>query len=195
MRARAQGSQVDPIASLAVATLYGSSACNMTIFFALDLASPGKSIFASTGPIHALSGKCCNFENGNGGGRREELGGGVLGRQLEQPVDELILSVNIVAADPPRLPLPYHVYGLISGKRWPRGVERAKALLGLHAAFDRTMVLLEDVVQVLDRSMVAAAAQNSFLFHSCNRRAIKAGLIGVDNAGLRMRWIAERLAE
>src|SRR5215468_10005812 len=25
-------------------------------------------------------GKCCNFENGNGGGRREELGGGVLGR-------------------------------------------------------------------------------------------------------------------
>ena len=41
---------------LAVATLYGSSACNMAIFFALDLASPGKSIFASIGPIHALSG-------------------------------------------------------------------------------------------------------------------------------------------
>src|SRR5262249_31581892 len=114
---------------------------------------------------------------------------------LEQPIDELILSANIVAADPPRLPLPHHVYGLISCKRSPRGVERAKALLGFHAAFDRTMVLLQDVVQILDWPMAAAAAQNSFLFHSCNRRAIKAGLIGVDNAGLRMRGIAECLAE
>src|SRR5262249_18793068 len=102
--------------------------------------------------------KCCNFENGNGGSPREELSGGVLGRQFEQPVDELILSANIVAADPPRLPLPHHVYGLISCKRSPRGVEHAKALLGLHAAFDRTVVLLQDVIQILDRSMAAAAA-------------------------------------
>ena len=43
--------------------------------------------------------------------------------------------------------------------------------------------------------MAAAAAQSSFRLHSCNRRAVEAGLIGVDNAGLRMRRIAERLAE
>jgi cation:H+ antiporter len=41
---------------LAVATLYGSSACNMAIFFALDLASRRGSIFAALEPIHALSG-------------------------------------------------------------------------------------------------------------------------------------------
>jgi hypothetical protein len=57
------------------------------------------------------------------------------------------------------------------------------------------MILLQDVVQVLDRSMSAAAAQGSFLFHSCNRRAVEAALIGVDDAGLRMRWIVESLAE
>ncbi len=57
------------------------------------------------------------------------------------------------------------------------------------------MILLQDVVQVSDRSMSAAAAQGSFRFDSHHRRAVEAGLISVDDAGLRMRWIAERLAE
>ncbi len=43
--------------------------------------------------------------------------------------------------------------------------------------------------------MAAAAVQGSFRFHCCNRRAVEAGLIGVDDPGLRMRWIAEGLAE
>jgi hypothetical protein len=72
-------------------------------------------------------------------------------------------------------------------------VELAKALLGFHASFDRSMILLQDVVQILHRSM--AAAQGSFRFHCGNRRAVEAGLISVDDAGLGMRWIAERLAE
>jgi hypothetical protein len=57
------------------------------------------------------------------------------------------------------------------------------------------MILLQDVVQILDRSMPAALVQGSFRFHCDNRRAVEAGLIGVDDAGLRMRWIAESLAE
>ena len=71
----------------------------------------------------------------------------------------------------------------------------AKPLFGLYPSFDRSMVLLQDIVQVLDRPMAAAAAQGAFLFHGWNRRAVEAGLIGVDDAGLRMRWIAERLAK
>ena len=57
------------------------------------------------------------------------------------------------------------------------------------------MILLQDVVQILDRSMATVAAQSSFRFHCGNRRAIEVGLIDVDDAGLRMRWIAESLAE
>src|SRR5208337_1325669 len=83
----------------------------------------------------------------------------------------------------------------VSLNRSPGGLELVKALLGFHSSFDRSMILLQDVVQVLDRSMSAAAAQGSFLFHYRNRRAVEAGLISVDDAGLRMRWIAERLAE
>jgi hypothetical protein len=88
-----------------------------------------------------------------------------------------------------------HVYGLVARERPACGVERTKALLGLHASFDRAMILLQDVVQVLDRAVAAAAAQSSFRLHSCNRRAVETGLVGVDDAGLRMRVVAERLAE
>ena len=57
------------------------------------------------------------------------------------------------------------------------------------------MILLQDVVQILNRSMATAVAQGSFHFHSGNRRAVEAGLSGVDDAGLGMRWFAESLAE
>src|ERR1019366_7212321 len=104
-------------------------------------------------------------------------------------------SQPISVADPPCLPLPDHVHRLGSLDRSPGRLELTKALLGLHSSFDRSMILLQDVVQVLPRSMAAAAAQSSLLFHCCNGRAIEAGLIGVDDTGLGMRWIAEGLAE
>src|ERR1019366_3558929 len=126
---------------------------------------------------------------------RAELGGEVSGGQIEQLVDELILFTNIIVADPPRLPLADHVHCLVSLNRSPGYLELTKALLGLHSSFDRSMILLQDVVQVLDRPMSAAAAQGSFLFYRRNPRAVKAALISIDDAGLRMRWIAESLAE
>src|SRR5208337_2452591 len=92
-------------------------------------------------------------------------------------------------------PLADHVQRLVSLNRSPGRLELAKALLGLHASFDRAMILLQDVVQILDWPMAAAAAQGSFFFQCRNRRAVEARLIRVDDTRLRMRWIAERLAE
>src|SRR5271155_1408537 len=123
------------------------------------------------------------------------MGGEVSGSQVEQSVDEPILLANISVADPACLPFADHVYSLVSRNRSPSCAELAKAPLGLHSSFDRSMILLQDIVQILDRSMPAAAAQGSFRFHSGNRRAVEAGLISVDDTGLRMRWIAERLTE
>ena len=85
---------------------------------------------------------------------------------FEQLVDELNLLPNIRTAHPLHLPLPDHVHGLVSLDRSPRREEFTKALLGLHASFDRSMILLQDVVQVLDRSVAATASQDSFLLHS-----------------------------
>src|SRR5579862_9336633 len=80
---------------------------------------------------------------------------------------------DIIVADPPRLPLPDHVHRLVSVNRSPGRLELAKALLGLHSSFDRSMILLQNVVQILDRSMSAAAAQGSFRFHCCDRRFVE----------------------
>ena len=92
--------------------------------------------------------------------------GSVLCSHFEQLVDELNLLPNIRTAHPPRLTLPDHVNGLISLDRSPCRVKFTKALLGLHASFDRSMILLQDVVQVLDRPVTATASQDSFLLHS-----------------------------
>ena len=96
-------------------------------------------------------------------------GGEVSVSQIEQLIDAAILLANSIAADPARLPLPYHVYRLVSRNRSACCPELAKVLLGLHASFDRSMILLQNVVQILDRSVAAAAAQGSFRFHCSNR--------------------------
>ena len=137
---------------------------------------------------------CCNFENGDVG-RAEKNWTARFHAAIEQLVDELILLANIMVADPPRLPFPEHVQRLIALDRPLRCLDLAKVLLGLDAAFDRAMILLQAVVQILDRSMAAAAAQDSSRFRSDNRRAIEPRPICVDDARLGMRRIAESPAE
>lgn len=43
---------------LAVGNLFGSNGFNMAIFFALDLASPGGSVFAALSPVQVVTGLC-----------------------------------------------------------------------------------------------------------------------------------------
>ena len=90
---------------------------------------------------------------------RAQAGGEVSGCQIEELVDEAVVLPNIGATDPARPALADHLYRLISRKRSARSVERAKALLGFDATLDRAMVLVEDVVQVLDRTVTAGAVQ------------------------------------
>ena len=92
--------------------------------------------------------------------------GSISCNHFEQLVDELKLLPNIRTAHPQRLPLPDHVHGLVSLDRSPRRVKFTKALLGFHASFDRTMILFQDVVHVLNRPVAATASQDSFLLHS-----------------------------
>ena len=114
------------------------------------------------GVMHAC-GLCCNIQKKRQESDRLDRSDSVSCSDLEQLVDALNLLPNFRTAHPPRLTLPDHVHGLISLDRSPRCVEFTKALLGLHASFDRPMILLQDVVQVLDRSVAATAAEDSFL--------------------------------
>ena len=153
------------------------------IYIGTSITSPAPKFLLGGADQKHLYRKCCNFESGDG----SRFGIEVSCRHLEQPVDELNLAPHIRAAHPPRLPLPNHVHGLVALDCPPRRVKLAKPLFGLYPSFDRSMVLLQDMVHVLARPMAAAAAQGAFLFHGWNRRAVEAGLIGVDDAGLRMR--------
>ncbi len=114
------------------------------------------------------------------------MGCEVSGSQIEQAVDEPILLANIIVADPSRLALPDHVHSLVSRNRSPSCVELAKALLGPHSSFDRSIILLQDIVQILNRPMPAATAQGPSAFTAAIA-APEADLFSVDDAGLPMR--------
>src|SRR5216684_3867568 len=68
-------------------------------------------------------------------------------RQIEQLVDELNLAPNICPAHPPKLSLPHHVDRFITLDRSPRRLKLSKSLLGVHAPFDRSVILLDESLQ------------------------------------------------
>ena len=88
--------------------------------------------------------QCCKFPSGTGI-RREGVFPGSSGGHFEQLVDETILTPDAMPVQPPHLALPNYVHRLIALNRSPRSLEFAKPLLGVHAPFDRAMVLLDDV--------------------------------------------------
>jgi hypothetical protein len=74
-----------------------------------------------------------------------------LGCQVEKAVDELNLPKKIISCHPSNLSLADHVDCFVALNRSPSRLEFSAALLGLHATFDGSMILFENVVQVLHR--------------------------------------------
>ncbi|MGA9243643.1 MAG: hypothetical protein WBW03_16875 [Silvibacterium sp.] len=86
-----------------------------------------------------------------------------LGCQVEEAVDELNLPKKIISCHPSNLPLADHVDCFVALNHSPSRMEFSETLLGVHAAFDGSMILFENVVQVLHRSVSTAITQRSFL--------------------------------
>src|SRR5271169_755104 len=118
-----------------------------------------------------------------------------LGCQVEKAVDELNLPKKIISSHPSNLPLADHVDCFVALNRSPSRPEFSEALLGVNSTFDRSMILFENVVQVLHRSVSTALAQRPFLLTVGDRRAVYRCQVGVDHSRLAMGWIAERLAK
>src|ERR1039457_7221404 len=121
--------------------------------------------------------------------------GAFLGCQLEKAVDELNLSKKIISCHPSSLPLPDHVDCFIALNRSPSRLAFSETLFGVLSTFNGSMILLENVVQILHRSVATAVAQRPFLFTVRDRRAINRCQVGVDHSRLGMGSIAERLAK
>src|ERR1022692_383566 len=117
------------------------------------------------------------------------------GCQIEKAVDELNLAKKIVSGHPSNLSLPDHVNRFVTLNRSPRRLEFSEALLGLHSTFNGSMVLFQNVVQVLHGSVSTALAQRSFLLTVEDRGAVDRRQIRVDHSMLGMGSISERLAK
>jgi hypothetical protein len=109
-----------------------------------------------------------------------------LGCHVKKAVDEVNLKKKIISCDPSNLPLPDHVDCFIALNRSPSRLEFSKALLGIHSTFDGSMILFQNVVQVLHRSVSTAVAQRPFLLSVGDRGAVYRRQVGVDHSRLGM---------
>ena len=94
-----------------------------------------------------------------------------LGCQLEKAVDEPNLWKKIISCHPSNLPLPDHVDRFVALNR-SRSLEFSEAVLGIHSTSDGSMILFENVVEVLYRSVSTAVAQRLFLLAVRDRGAV-----------------------
>ena len=115
--------------------------------------------------------------------------------QIEKAVDELNLPKKIISCHPSNLPLPDHVDCFVALNCSPSRPEFPEALLGVHSTFDGSMILFENVVQVLYGSVSTAVAQRPFLLTVGDRGAVYRCQVGVDHSRLAMGSITERLAK
>ena len=99
----------------------------------------------------------------------------------------MILPLNIVAAHPPRLPLPNHVHRFVPLDRPMGRLKFPKALFRFHPSFDGSVILFQHIIQVLHRPVPAPWPQDPSLFQCMNRRLVDRSLVGVDDTGLGMR--------
>jgi hypothetical protein len=94
------------------------------------------------------------------------------GYQIEKVVDELNLPRQIISWHPSNLPLPDYVDCFVALNGSPGRLEFSKALFGVHSTFDGSMVLFEDVIQVLHGPVSTTIAQRPFLLTVSDRGAV-----------------------
>jgi hypothetical protein len=94
------------------------------------------------------------------------------GCQIEKVVDELNLPKQITSCHPSNLPLPDHVDCFVALNGSPSRLEFSEALFGVHSTFDGSMILLENVIQVLRGSVSTTIAQRTFLLTVRDRGAV-----------------------
>jgi magnesium-transporting ATPase (P-type) len=117
------------------------------------------------------------------------------GCQIEEVVDELNLPKQIISCHPSNLPLPDHVDCFVALNGSLGRLESSEALFGVHSTFDGSMILSEDIIQVLHGSVSTTMAQSPFLLTVGDRGAVDRRQVGVDYSRLWMGSIAERLAK
>jgi len=96
---------------------------------------------------------------------------------------------------PARLAFADHMNRFIAGDRTPGSPKRAKMLTRVDPPLDGPVILFQDVIEILHRSMLAVLLQNTLVFELHNRRRVSGMLVGVDDSRRRMVCSAERFGQ
>ena len=94
------------------------------------------------------------LKRGQGSARRP-TGTVISGSQAEHSIDEPVLHPNVTVPHPPNLTLANLVHGFVTLNRPPCTAELTKMLLGTNPSLDGTVILLENVIEILNRPMTA----------------------------------------
>ena len=76
--------------------------------------------------------------------------------EAKRPIDELVLCQDVTLLDPSNLTFADLMDYFVALNRPPLTTELTKVLLGTDPFLDRTVILLQDVIQILNRPMTAA---------------------------------------
>ena len=76
--------------------------------------------------------------------------------EAKRPIDELVLCQDVTLLDPSNLTFADLMDYFVALNRPPRTTELTKMLLGTDSLLDGTVILLQDVVQILNGPMTAA---------------------------------------
>src|ERR1700704_5019063 len=126
----------------------------------------------------APGGQCCNLERA---GTVRARYGTPSSRNLEQSCNEIEAALNLTEPYSSCLPLSDRLHRFVSLDRSPSSPKGPKALARPHSPLDRSMVLFQDVVQVLHRSQLASPPQRAFGFQLFNDWRVRGIFIHIDH--------------
>src|SRR3984957_19287488 len=96
---------------------------------------------------------------------------------------------------PARSAFADHVNRLVTGNCAPSAPERPEMLTGADPALDGPVILFQDVIEVLHRSMFTVLLQNTVVFELHNRRRVSGMLVGIYDSRRRMVRSAESFGQ
>src|SRR6202453_2466148 len=96
------------------------------------------------------------------------------GCQIEEVVDELNLAKQIISCHPSNLSLPDHVDCFVALNGSPGRLEFSEAF-GIDSTLDGSMILFENIIQVLYGAVSTTIAQRPFLLTIGNCGAVNRG--------------------
>src|ERR1700731_684266 len=83
----------------------------------------------------------------------------------------------------------------VAGDRTPSSPERTKMLACANPTLDRTVILFQDVIKILHRSVLTVLLQNTVGFELNDGWRISSVLVGIDYPRYRMARSAQRFCE